>query len=707
MLSTEGVLVDVRASLLSVGTEKSKVEAGRQGLVGKARARPDQAREVVEKARRDGVRETVRAVRTRLDQPTALGYSAAGLVLEVGANVRGISPGDRVACGGGDYAVHAEVVHVPGNLCVRLPHTVEYDSAAFATVGSIAMHGVRQADVRLGERVAVIGLGLVGQLTAQLLRASGCEVVGIDLDERLAQRAIELGSAQTAFPRALLDSSQLPTEATECDAVIVTAATTSSDPVRLAPRLCRDRGRVVIVGDVTLDVPRGPYYDREIDLRFSRSYGPGRYDRQYEERGLDYPIGYVRWTERRNMAAFVALVASKQVDTEGLIAERVPVEEAPSAYDRLVSSERSPLGIILEYEAARSRTPASLAVGAAGVVGAGQSRDVNVIGAGSFAQRVLIPALEDNEFRLRAVASASGLSAASAASRFGFDKAVQADEAIADSGANLVVVATRHASHAALGEAALRSGKAVFIEKPPCLTRTELQKLRVARVESGMPLFVGFNRRHARLARELRRFVRQTPHPVDLLYRINAGRLPATHWLNDPEDGGGRLVGEGCHFIDFACWLAGAPETVHCIVRPEPGEPLSAAQSFQVSLGFGNGSLAVVLYTASGSTRVSKEYVEVHSGGRTAVLDDFRRLTLTDERHRVRRSERSADKGHARQFEHVAAVLAGTAHDASADLDPLTSMDACLMAQESALQGCVTAASGDSGTSGSDTGGNL
>ena len=350
-LAPECVLVDVRASVLSVGTERSKIAAGRESLVGKARARPDQARQVLDKARRDGVRDTVTAVRTKLDQPTALGYSAAGVALEVGAHVRGIYPGDRVACGGGDYAVHADIVQVPGNLCVSLPDGVGFEAGAFATIASVALHGVHQADARLGERVAVIGLGLVGQLTAQILHAAGAIVMGVDLSPSLVEKARSLGSIDMGYEPAALTALNAPSGVGEFDAVIVTASARSNDPVELAVRLLRDRGRVVIVGDVKVDIPRAVGYGREVDIRFSRSYGPGRYDREYEERGLDYPIGYVRWTERRNMAAFLELVASGRIDVDALVHERIAVDHAPDAYDRLLSAKASPLGVVLQYGA--------------------------------------------------------------------------------------------------------------------------------------------------------------------------------------------------------------------------------------------------------------------------------------------------------------------------------------------------------------------
>lgn len=682
----ECVLVDVRASVLSVGTERSKIEAGRDSLIGKARARPDQARQVLEKARRDGLRDTIHAVRTRLNHPTALGYSAAGVVLEVGARVRGIAPGDRVACGGGDHAVHADVVQVPGNLCVPLPDDVAFETGAFATIASVAMHGVRQADARLGERVVVIGLGLVGQLTAQILRAAGCVVIGIDLAPSLVEKALSLGSIDAGYERAALD--RLPDVAGGADAVIVTASTRSSDPIELAVRLLRDRGRVVVVGDVHVDVPRGPSYDREVDIRFSRSYGPGRYDREYEERGLDYPIGYVRWTEQRNMAAFLDLVDSHRVDLDGLILERVPVDRAAEAYDRHVLAEASPLGVVLQYGATQPQwgsEPDGLRRNGHRVNDPSALHrttcTVNVIGAGSFARRVLIPGLAKAGFSLGAVASAKGLSARAAADEFNFARTMTADEAIADPEASVVAIATRHAAHAALAEAALHAGKPVFVEKPPCLTMTELDALRCAVAESGQPLFVGFNRRHAYLARELRDHVRGAGGPIDLMYRVNAGPLPPGHWLADQDDGGGRLLGEGCHFVDFACWVVGsAPQVIKCAMSGEVDQALAIAPGFTVILEFGDGSIATVLYSARGATGLGKEYVEAHAAGRSAILDDFAKLTLLGSRRPARVSSHR-DKGHVTQFAQLHRVLTGgDGEGAFSDPDPLESMEATLVA---------------------------
>lgn len=678
-LTADGVLVDVRASVLSAGTERSKLEAGRATVIGKARARPDQARQVIEKARRDGVRDTIDAVRARLDRPSPVGYSAAGVVLHVGARVRGLAPGDRVACGGGEHAVHAEIARVPGNLCVPLPEAVDFDSGAFAAVAAVGMHAVRQADARLGERVVVVGLGLVGQLAGQILRAAGCTVIGIDLTRRLVDRAIELGSIDVGYERASLDGDLLPQQAGCCDVVIVTAGGRSSDSIRLAPRLLRDRGRVVIVGDVQVDVPRSPYYEREIELRFSRSYGPGRYDREYEERGLDYPIGYVRWTEQRNMVAFLDLVAAGRVDVQGLVGERVPVAAAPGAYERLVSTSSSPLGIVLQYApTALQELPRQDHT--AGQRGAGKrTPGVNVVGAGSFAQRVLIPGLKQAGFRLGLVASEKGLSARFVADRFGFERAVTPDEAILDPGADFVAIATHHGSHATLAEAGLRTGKSVFVEKPPCLTLPELSSLRAARSETGAQLVIGFNRRHAPLAIRLREHVAAGDHPRQVLVRVNAGHLPSDHWTGDVDDGGGRLLGEGCHFVDLACWLVGqTPTGVTGSIHPVQTESFQSTQRFVVSLVFADGSLATILYTDQGASSLAKEYVEVHGGGRSGVLHDFRRLELFVGRSRTEINTRGQDKGHRTQF----AVLrrGPNGHSGGSNVDPLDSMDATLIA---------------------------
>lgn len=676
------VLIDVRASLLSAGTERTKVATARKNLVGKALSRPDDVRRVLEKARRDGVSEAVGAVRLRLDAPSELGYSAAGVVTAVGAGVRCFAIGDRVACGGGGYAVHAEVDLVPANLCARIPDGVPFEHAAFATVGAIAMQGVRQADVRLGERVAVIGLGLVGQMTAQILRAAGCTVVGIDVAPEPVEVALRTGAADAAFERQALNGT-LPLLAREVDGVIVTAATPSSDPLELAARLCRDRGRVVVVGDVGMVLPRTPYYEKELDIRLSRSYGPGRYDREYEEKGLDYPIGYVRWTEQRNMEALLDLVSMKRVDIQALISRQFRVDEAGSAYEELLAHRGSPFGIVLTYgpskeEAAKADWQPR---------GVSHSPAVGFVGSGSFAQRVLMPAFREAGFAFAAVASGGGLSAVAAVERFGFLRADDAERVITSRDVDCVVVATRHGLHAHYVCRALHAGKHVFVEKPPALTVSELDRIHDSLAASSGRLFVGYNRRFAPLAGELRAAVTTSDAPAEILYRVNAGHIDAAHWLNDLDEGGGRLLGEGCHFFDFVCWLTGAlPITVTATMGgTRGGQAAAAAQSFTAALAFANGSVASILYGAGGSNAVGKEYIELHCGGTTAILHDFGKLEVSRGRRRTTSRQRPRDKGHRAQAVAVRAALEGT--DVPEGPSPLDTTRVTLAALESALSG--------------------
>ena len=663
----EEVLVDVRASLLSAGTERSKVAAARSGLVGKAMARPDQARQVLDRARRDGVKSTLEAVRTRLDQPSSLGYSSAGVVLEVGSRVADLRPGDRVACAGGGYAVHAELNHVPGNLCVTIPDQVTFEAAAFTTVGSIAMHGLRQAEPSLGGRVAVIGLGLVGQLCCRLLAAAGCHVVGIDVSGEVVQRALDGGTVATAHVRSEIALSDPPTGARGCDAVIVTAATASDDPIRLAGALARDRARVVVIGDVGMDLPRPSYYGKELEVRLSRSYGPGRYDREYEERGLDYPIGYVRWTERRNMAAFVALLADGRVSVEDLITTRLPAERAEDAYERVLAGSISPLGIVLTYNPGESGQRRAPAPKAAAVVSTTPS--VGVIGAGSFSRRLMIPGLRSAGFALAAVASGNGLSAVEAQRQFKFEHVGTPEEVLDDRALDVVAIASRHSTHADYAIRALERGKAVFVEKPPALTQIELDRLEDA--SRGKILQVGFNRRFAPLALAMRQHISQPGGPVELLYRVAAGQLPDDHWLNDVEEGGGRFLGEGCHFVDFCCWfMGGLPEHVQASVAPSP-QPVPLAARFSITMTFSGGSLATIVYGSEAASSTGKELAEAHSNGRSARLDDYRRLELSGSGRKQVLRHRRPDKGHAAQFLAFRQALAGDRTEGPSPLDTM------------------------------------
>ena len=649
------VAVAVEASVISAGTERATLEVARKSLLGKARARPDQARQVIERARREGVGPTLQLVRQRLDELGPLGYSAAGTVVEVGPGARGVAPGDRVAIAGAGSANHAEVDIVPSLLCARVPDGVRTDHAAFATLGAIAMNGFRRADAAVGATVVVVGLGIIGQLAVRIALAAGCRVVAVDLDPH----AVELarGAGAEAHERSALDSrGDLDGSA---DAILLCAATQSSDPVELAGRLARDRAPVVVVGDVGMDVPREPFYMKELDLRLSRSYGPGRYDPNYERWGIDYPIGYVRWTEQRNMQAFLDLVARGLIDLDPVITHRFPFSEAERAFAAL-ETERSLVGVVLEYERdgrpgaadePRERRAVARKPGGAPRFG--------LIGAGNFATGTILPRLTGAGVEPVVVATASGLSAESARSRFGFAEAsADPDEVIARDDLDLVVIATRHDSHARLAAAALRAGRAVYVEKPLALDAEGLEEVRAALAESDAPLFVGFNRRYAPNAVELREAL---AGPKTMHFRVNAGRLPDGHWLNDPREGGGRLLGEGCHFVDFLCDQAGGdPRTAYAQGYPSrPGLPREATDNFVVQVAFSDGSVGSVTYAADAPTEAGKERFEASAGGSYGVIEDFAdgRLQRGARTDRLRHGRQ--DKGFDAQFEHIAAVLRG------------------------------------------------
>ena len=644
------VLIQVHHSLVSAGTERTVVDFAESSLIGKARRRPDLVVQVMDKVKRDGIMPTWEAVTSRLRQPLTLGYAVAGTVMAVGPDVEQFAVGDAVAAAGANHAVHAEVVSVPKNLVVKLPRGVGFEAGCFTTVGAIALQGVRVADVKLGEYVAVIGLGLLGQITTQLLTAAGCRVIGFDVRADRVQLARE-GGAECATDRTEEFESlcRARTRGHGVDAVLITAATTDNRPVTLAGQVARDKGVVVAVGAVGLDVPRKVFYEKELDLRLSRSYGPGRYDRSYEEEGHDYPYGYVRWTEQRNMEAFLRFVAQSQVDVQRLITHRFTVDEARRAYDVLAGRAGEPaLGIVVEYpqiEPARPATRIETGHGRAGTTAPGAGR-VGLIGSGAFASRVLLPGLRRANAEFVSVCARSGISARHAADTFKFQSCTtDADELLRDSSIDSVVIASPHNLHASQVSSALRAGKHVFVEKPLCLNETELAQIEDEHRRAGRILLVGFNRRFAPMAIALKRFLDDIAEPVSIQYRVNAGYIPPEHWTQDPLVGGGRLVGEAVHFIDLAGWLAGAaPMAVEAYGLPDSGR--YRGDNFTIDLRYPNGSIAQIVYVANGHRGLGKERLEVHGGGRSAVLEDFRRLRLFGRRTTTSRLWLGSDKGH-------------------------------------------------------------
>ena len=652
------LLIANEASFISAGTEKMVLELAKKSLLGKARERPDHVRRVLQKLRSEGFFETLRQVRERLDEPLSLGYSSAGVVLACGAGVTEFKPGERVASNG----PHAGIVAVPRHLCARVPDGVRLEHAACATLGAIALQGVRLAHPALGETAFVIGLGLVGQLTVALLRASGCRVIGTDPEAWKCDLARASG-AELARPGLGAGEIAEETGGLGADAVLIAASTPSNQPIELAAEAVRQKGRVVAVGLVGLDLPRRPFYFKEAEFVVSCSYGPGRYDPRYEERGQDYPAAHVRFTEQRNMQAFLEAVGRGALDVERLITHRFAIEEAERAY-HLIEEGRAPyLGIVLRYPEVDPRAPRTaleLRAPAAPAQGVG----IGCIGAGSFARTVLLPILA-REKRLSPVVlcSAGGASAARAGARHGFARATTDEQSVLDDpGVQAVFIATRHDQHASQVLRALRAGKHVFVEKPLALSTEELDEIEAALAERGAAaplLMVGFNRRFSPAARAAKRIWAGFEGPRTVSVRFNAGAIPAEHWVQDEREGGGRIVGEACHAIDLATYLVGSPPVrVFAESIGGPRAPRVTDDQCFITLRHACGSISSVAYLAGGDRACPKERVELIGGGRVALIDDFARVESWEGgRHRVLRRGRQ-DKGHRAEIEAFAAALA-------------------------------------------------
>jgi predicted dehydrogenase/threonine dehydrogenase-like Zn-dependent dehydrogenase len=661
------VLVRIAASLVSAGTERASSEFASKNLLQKAKARPDLVKDVLNKIQRDGLFSAAAAVRSRLDQPTALGYSSAGTVVGVGEGVTDLNVGDRVACAGAGYAVHAEFACVPRLLIAKIPaeSNVSFGEAAFTTVGAVALHGIRTAEVKLGDVVAIIGLGLLGQLTVQALKAGGCRVLGMDIVSARAELALCMGAdASCTSESGFRDLCMQHSAGHGADAVLITAETPSSGPVNLAGEIARDRAIIVAVGTVGMEIQRKLYFEKELDFRIARSYGPGRYDAAYEQKGRDYPIGYVRWTETRNMEAFLQLLAEGKLNLKPLITHRFPVERAHGAYDLITGKTAEPhLGALIEY-AAHAAPVQHFQLSGKGTVPttrAGKSVAVGLLGAGAFATSTLLPAMKAfPALELVGICAANGSHARHAAGKFGFRYCATDDaKIIEDPAINTVVIATRHNLHAPQTIGAFQAGKNVFCEKPLCLNEDELADIVAACLgsETQPLLMVGFNRRFAPMVRRVKAFLAPINEPLALHYRVNAGYIPPDHWVNDPEQGGGRIRGEVCHFIDLLCFLASAePVEVHTRALANPGR--YSDDNLILGLRFANGSQGTISYFANGDRSYSKERLEVFGGGAVAVLEDFRLLELVrDGRKQKFHSRLRQDKGHRAEWEAFAAAV--------------------------------------------------
>ena len=665
-----GVLVQSLFSLISTGTEMMKLAEAKMSMVGKARARPDQVRKVLDTVSQQGALATYKKVMNRLDSYTPLGYSLCGVVVEVGQGAEEFKVGQLVAAAGNEYALHAEYNWIPVNLCAPVPRGVSPEHAAFATVGSIAMHGVRRAEVQLGDTACVIGLGLVGQLVVRLLIASGVRVIGLDVIEERCRLAEQAGAVLCAAPTgdgmdAVQHSLDEISSGRGADHIFLAAGGSSNGPVETAALLARDRARVVDIGKTRLDLPWNAYYDKELDVRFSRSYGPGRYDERYELEGIDYPIGYVRWTERRNLECFLDLIARKEIEVETLVSGVFPLENASTVYADLASGSLKAVGVLLEYPAAPADSPpraaTSMVRASTGAAPRGRSDGrlaIGFIGAGNYASSMLLPNLARlDKAHLAHVATTRSLSAVNAQRRFEFTTAsTNADAVFEDATLDAIFIVTRHHSHADMVCRALETGKAVFVEKPLALTRDQMDRIVEVIANTGNDrLMVGFNRRFAPLLTQMKSQFGLAGSSSVARYLVNAGPLAADSWYGNDSLEGSRFIGEGGHFIDTLSWWAGSlPEEIYAVKGPEKDD-------VQITVRFQNGSSGAITYVTAGNSRYPKETLDVAAGGRSARLDNFRKATVwSGRRQSTTRPRGGQDKGQRAELtQFVEAILTG------------------------------------------------
>jgi len=620
------VIVKNHYSIISAGTEGSTVVAARKSLIGKAKERPQQVKQVLDTLKKQGPIQTYRAVMKKLDAYSPLGYSCAGEVIEVGKGVTEFEVGDKVACAGVGYANHAEIVSVPINLCVKLDANSNLKDAAYNTLGAISMQGVRQADMRLGESCVVIGLGLLGQLAALILKASGVTVIGIDVSEAAVKKAIDNNVVDLGLTRnatGVEEQIQNATNGYGADAVIIAAATNSLDPINFAGAIARKKGRVIVLGAVPTGFERDPFwYRKELELKMACSYGPGRYDLNYEEKGIDYPLAYVRWTEKRNMEAFQNLIATKKIDIDYLTTHEFDFDNAKTAFDLVVSKAEPFAGVALKYNTEKEANKSKIATGEAEQLG---EINISFIGAGSYAQGNLLPNIpKTNSVARVGVLTNTGTTSKRVAEKFKFKFCATNEADVLDDKTNTVFVATRHDSHGAYVLKSLEANKNVFVEKPLCLLESELQEIIAAQAKANKAVMVGFNRRFSPLTTKLKKAVGN--NPMTMLYRINAGTIPGDNWIQDLEIGGGRVLGEVCHFIDYLTYLNGSlPVKVSATALPDANK---LNDTLNILIQFENGSSGIVAYYANGSKSMTKEYVEVFSAGMSATLHDFKELKI-------------------------------------------------------------------------------
>ena len=620
------IIVKNHYSIISAGTEGSTVTAARKSLLGKAKERPQQVKQVIDTLKKQGPIQTYRAVMKKLDAYSPLGYSCSGEVVEVGEGVTEFVVGDKVACAGAGYANHAEIVSVPVNLCVKLNIDANLKDAAYNTLGAISMQGVRQADLRIGESCVIIGLGLLGQLAAQILKASGVTVIGVDVSEAAVNKSVENNSIDLGFFRdtdGIENKIQNITKGHGADAVIIAAATNSLDPINFAGAVARKKGKVVVLGAVPTGFQRDPFwYKKELELKMACSYGPGRYDLNYEEKGIDYPLPYVRWTEKRNMEAFQNLIVTKKINIGYLTTHEFEFENANAAFNLVVSRSEPFTGIALKYNTVKAPSKSKISTSKSENLG---KINISFIGAGSYAQGNLLPYIpKTSDVGRIGILTNSGTTSKRVSEKFNFQFCATKENDILDDKTNTVFIATRHDSHGSYVLKSLKANKNVFVEKPMCLLESELNDIIKEQKKTGRTVMVGFNRRFSPLTKKLKKAMGN--NPMTMLYRINAGSIPSNNWIQDSEIGGGRVIGEVCHFIDYLTFMNGSiPIKISASAIPDAN---NLNDTLNILVQFKNGSSGVIAYYANGSKSMAKEYIEVFSAGQSAILNDFKELKI-------------------------------------------------------------------------------
>lgn len=638
------LLIKSYSSVVSAGTERMLVNFGKSNYLQKARQQPDKVKQVLDKVKTDGIQSTINAVKTKLDQPISLGYSNAGVVVEVGGDVDGFKVGDRVISNG----PHAEYVCVPENLCAKIPEKVDFNTASFTVVASIGLQGIRLAKPTLGETFVVVGLGLIGLLTAQLLKAHGCKVIATDFDENKVKIAKTYGVDALNLNEGI-DPVEYALNATNgrgVDGVLITASTTSNEPVSQAAHMCRKRGRIVLIGVVGLELSRADFYEKELSFQVSCSYGPGRYDPEYEEKGNDYPFGFVRWTEQRNFEAILSMMEEGKIDTGSLITHEYLIEDAPIAYEKL-RSDKNAIGILLKYPNDKVDIEANMTVELNPVGEAyGNSIQVGVIGAGNYTNQTLLPAMKDLDLTLKTIVSGGGVNGVHVGKRFNFETTTtDVNTVLKDPNINSVFITTRHDTHAEFVKKSIESNKHVFVEKPLCLTYEELEELKKLDYRNSI-LMVGFNRRFSPHILKMKELLNTTIQPKTMVMMVNAGHIPSDHWTQDLQVGGGRILGEACHFIDLLRHIVDSKiMSVHAVKMSSPSENVTEDKA-TITLTFEDGSIGTIHYFANGHNSFPKERLEVFVGGKILELDNF--ITLKGYGwSNFRKMRSSQDKGHA------------------------------------------------------------